>query len=177
MSDKHSTKEMPILNLNLGNTSRFEASRFLDTPETIRAFLAESMKANDPEVLMQAVAEVAKAKGVNKLAQDAGVNRESLYKALKGGTHTRYDTVMRLLLAVGVELTVKIADGVEASKPAPSRVASKASSRSAAKVRSAAGKVAAPAKAAAKAAVRHTSPDSPPTKPAAKKRVDTRASA
>lgn len=107
MSNQNKPEDMPILNLNLGNTSRFEASRFLDTPETISAFLAEAMKEHDPEVMMQAIAEVAKAQGVNRLAQNAGVNRESLYKALKGGTHVRYDTVMRLMLAVGVELTVK----------------------------------------------------------------------
>lgn len=107
MSNQNKPDDMPILNLNPGNTSRFEASRFLDTPETISAFLAEAMKEHDPEVMMQAIAEVAKAQGVNRLAQNAGVNRESLYKALKGGTHVRYDTVMRLMLAVGVELTVK----------------------------------------------------------------------
>jgi len=109
MSNQNKPEDMPILNLNLnlGNTSRFEASRFLDTPETISAFLAEAMKEHDPEVMMQAIAEVAKAQGVNRLAQSAGVNRESLYKALKGGTHVRFDTVMRLMLAVGVELTVK----------------------------------------------------------------------
>ncbi|WP_425518867.1 addiction module antidote protein [Pseudomonas lijiangensis] len=107
MSKQNKPEDMPILNMNLGNTSRFEASRFLDTPETISAFLAEAMKEHDPEVMMQAIAEVAKAQGVNRLAQNAGVNRESLYKALKGGTHVRYDTVMRLMLAVGVELTVK----------------------------------------------------------------------
>lgn len=107
MSNQNKPEDMPILNLNLGNTRRFEASRFLDTPETISAFLAEAMKEHDPEVMMQAIAEVAKAQGVNRLAQNAGVNRESLYKALKGGTHVRYDTVMRLMLAVGVELTVK----------------------------------------------------------------------
>lgn len=107
MSNQNKPDDMPILNLNPGNTSRFEASRFLDTPETISAFLAEAMKEHDPEVMMQAIAEVAKAQGVNRLAQNAGVNRESLYKALKGGSHVRYDTVMRLMLAVGVELTVK----------------------------------------------------------------------
>ncbi len=107
MSNQNKPEDMPILNLNLGNTSRFEASRFLDTPETISAFLAEAMKEHDPEVMMQAIAEVAKAQGVTRLAQNAGVNRESLYKALKGASHVRYDTVMRLMLAVGVELTVK----------------------------------------------------------------------
>lgn len=56
---------------------------------------------------MHAMGEVAKARGVNKLAQDAGVNRESLYKTFKGGSKTRFDTIQKLMLALGVELTVK----------------------------------------------------------------------
>ena len=48
----------------------------LDTPETISAFLADVMKENNPKILMQALGEVAKAHGVNKLAEDAGVNRK-----------------------------------------------------------------------------------------------------
>lgn len=56
---------------------------------------------------MKAIAEVAKAQGVNKVAQEAGVNRESLYKSLKGGAKTRFETVKKLLMAVGVELTVQ----------------------------------------------------------------------
>ncbi|MEN5303139.1 addiction module antidote protein [Pseudomonas sp. TWI628] len=88
-------------------TKRFEASRFLDSPETIAAFLAEAMKTNDAQILMHALGEVAKARGVNQFAQDAGVNRESLYKALKGGDKTRFATVQKLMLALGVELTVK----------------------------------------------------------------------
>jgi len=68
MSNQNKPEDMPILNLNLGNTSRFEASRFLDTPETISAFLFEAMKGHDPGVMMQAIAEVAKAQGLNRLA-------------------------------------------------------------------------------------------------------------
>ena len=113
MNDTDSHEEMPILDLDLSNTQRFEASRFLDSPETIAAFLAEALKTNDTHVLMHAMGEVAKARGVNKLAQDAGVNRESLYKTFKGGSKTRFDTIQKLMLALGVELTVKpLADPV-----------------------------------------------------------------
>lgn len=62
MSDKFTPEDMPILELDLSNTKRFEASRFLDSPETIAAFLAEAMKANDAQTLMHALGEVAKAK-------------------------------------------------------------------------------------------------------------------
>jgi probable addiction module antidote protein len=109
-------EEMPILNLNTSGTSLYEASRFLDSPETICAYLAESMKAQDSQTLMKALAEVVKAHGVNKVAQEAGVNRESLYKSLKGGAKTRFETVNKLLMAVGVELTVQ---PIAVNAPAP----------------------------------------------------------
>ena len=104
---KFNPEEMPILDLDTSGTSLYEASRFLDSPETISAYLTESMKAQNPQMLMKAIAEVAKAQGVNKVAQEAGVNRESLYKSLKGGAKIRFETVKKLLLAVGVELTVQ----------------------------------------------------------------------
>lgn len=106
------TDDMPILDLDLSGTSRFEASRYLDTPEVISAYLSEAMKANDPAHLMRALAEVAKANGVNQLAEAAGVNRESLYKTLKGdGEKTRFDTIQKLLTALGVEMSVKPMQG------------------------------------------------------------------
>lgn len=104
---KFDPEDMPILDLDPSKTGRYEASRFLDTPEVISAYLAESMRAQDPHLLMQALAEVAKARGVNKVAEDAGINRESLYKSFKGGAHTRFETINRLMRALGVELTVQ----------------------------------------------------------------------
>ena len=100
-------EDMPILDLDTSGTSVYEASRFLDSPEVISAYLAQSMKAQDPQIFMKALAEVAKAQGVNKVAEAAGVNRESLYKTLKGGSKTRYETIHKLMLALGVELTVQ----------------------------------------------------------------------
>lgn len=110
MSETFNPLDMPIMGLSAEasqKVSRFEASRYLDSPETISAFIAEALKANDASILMKSLAEVAKAHGVNQLAADAGVNRESLYKTLKGGEKTRFDTIQKLLHALGVELTVK----------------------------------------------------------------------
>jgi probable addiction module antidote protein len=173
---KFNPEDMPILDLNTSDTSRYEASRFLDSPEAISAYLAESMKANDPELLMQALSEVAKAQGVNKVARDAGVNRESLYKTFKGGVKTRFDTIRKLMEAVGVELTVqpiavkaaaaswsntqprvasKAAPAKPASRPtakAPVKAAAKAATKPRATTRHADGKVSkAPRKAEDKA--------------------------
>ena len=107
MSDKFNFEEMPILSLDTTGTTHYEASRFLDSPEAMAAYLAESLKTGDTEGLIHALAEVAKAKGVNKVAKDAGVNRESLYKVLKAGSKTRFETIRKLMTAIGVELTVQ----------------------------------------------------------------------
>lgn len=140
MSDKFNPEDMPVLSLNTTGTTRYEASRFLDSPEAIAAYLAESMKANDTESLIHALAEVAKAKGINKVAKDAGVNRESLYKVLKSGAKTRFETIRKLMTAIGVELTVQpIATLAVASKAAapragkPSVATTKPTAKSAAK--------------------------------------------
>lgn len=100
-------EDMPILDLDTSGTHVYEASRFLDSPEIISAYLAQSLKSQDSQILMKALAEVAKAQGVNKVAEAAGVNRESLYKTLKGGSKTRFETIKKLMLALGVELTVQ----------------------------------------------------------------------
>ena len=118
---KFKPEDMPILDLDTSGTSVYEASRFLDSPETISAYLAQSMKSQDPQVLMKALAEVAKAQGVNKVAESAGVNRESLYKTLKGGSKTRYETIQKLMLALGLELTVQPIAAVAVKKTASAR--------------------------------------------------------
>jgi probable addiction module antidote protein len=103
---KFNPEDMPILDLDMSGTSLYEASSYLDTPEIMAAYIAESMKSGD-SAFIHAVGQVAKAKGVNNLALEAGLNRESLYKLLKGGAKTRYETIRKLMAAIGLELTVR----------------------------------------------------------------------
>ncbi|SIQ11563.1 probable addiction module antidote protein [Rhizobium sp. RU20A] len=87
-------------------SSAFEISDYLDNDEMIAAFLSAALEDDDPDVFLSALGHVAKAKGMGDVARDAGLGRESLYKALKEGARPRYDTVMRVLSALGVRLTV-----------------------------------------------------------------------
>jgi probable addiction module antidote protein/putative addiction module killer protein len=82
----------------------FDAADYLDSEEVIAEYLNAALEDGNPDVFLQAVADVAKARGMAKLAKDAGLGRESLYKALAPGAKPRYDTVLKLLLALGVEL-------------------------------------------------------------------------
>lgn len=85
----------------------FDASEYLTNEATITEFLTASLEDPNPDVFLQALQEVAKARGMSKLARDAGMNRESLYKALAPGAKPRYDTVLKVMNALGVKLTAQ----------------------------------------------------------------------
>lgn len=80
----------------------FDAAHYLSDEESIAEFLNASIEIGDPAVLLNALATVARARSMTQLANDAGLGRESLYKALAPGAKPRYDTVMRLFDALGV---------------------------------------------------------------------------
>ena len=84
----------------------FDASDYLDDEETIAEYLRAALENPDPDAFLTAVRDLAKARGISRVAADAGLGRESLYKALRPGTHPRFDTVRRMLGALGVRLDV-----------------------------------------------------------------------
>ena len=84
----------------------FDASDYLDNEEVIAEYLTVALEDPDPDAFLMAVRDVAKVRGIATVASDAGLGRESLYKTLKPGSHPRFDTVRRLLDALGVKLDV-----------------------------------------------------------------------
>ena len=88
---------------------RFEASDFLKSEAAIEEFLAAAMEDPNPDVFLAALGEVAKVRGIAALAERSGLGRESLYKTLTPGAKPRYETICKLVDALGVKLTVKVA--------------------------------------------------------------------
>jgi probable addiction module antidote protein len=84
----------------------FDVSEYLDNEEMIAEYLSAALEDPNPEVFLLAVRNVAKARGIAKVAQDSGLGRESLYKALSPGAKPRYETVRKLMDALGLKLTV-----------------------------------------------------------------------
>ncbi len=82
----------------------FDAADYLDNEEVIAEYLNAALEDENPDVFLVAVSDVAKALGMAQLAKDTGLGRESLYKALAPGAKPRYDTVLKLVRALGVEL-------------------------------------------------------------------------
>ena len=81
----------------------FDASEYLDNEETIAEYLTAAMEDENPDVLLSALADVAKARGMARVARDAGLGRESLYKALAPGSHPRHETIAAVMRALGVK--------------------------------------------------------------------------
>jgi probable addiction module antidote protein len=88
------------------NLAPFDASDYLDSEEVIAEYLTVALEDPDPDAFLMAVRDVAKARGIATIAENAGLGRESLYKALRPGAQPRFDTVRRLLDALGVLLGV-----------------------------------------------------------------------
>jgi probable addiction module antidote protein len=83
----------------------FDASRYLDNDEAIAEYMTAVLEENDTDLLILALADVARAKGMAQVAKDAGLGRESLYKALSPGAKPRFETVMKVARALGVKFT------------------------------------------------------------------------
>lgn len=86
-------------------TATFDAADYLNDEETIAEYLTAALEDPNPDVFLAAVRDVARARGMAQLAKDAGLGRESLYKALTLGAKPRYDTVLKLLHALGVKIS------------------------------------------------------------------------
>ena len=95
----------------------FDVSDYLDNDEMIAEYLTAAAEDDNPDVLLLALANVAKAHGMAKVAKAAGLGRESLYKALAPGSHPRFETIVAVLRALGVTVVVR------GSKPAGCRSA------------------------------------------------------
>jgi len=86
-------------------TTAFDAADYLSDEETIAEYLTAALDDPNPDVFLAAIRDVARARGMAQLAKDAGLGRESLYKALSPGAKPRYDTVLKLLHALGVKIS------------------------------------------------------------------------
>ncbi len=88
-------------------TVPFDASKYLDDDESIAEFLSAILEEHDPGLLAAALGDVARARGMTEIAKASGLSREALYKALRPDADPRFDTISRVLTALGVKLTAQ----------------------------------------------------------------------
>jgi probable addiction module antidote protein len=87
----------------------FDAARYLTDDAAIAEYITAVLEADDPDLLLLALGDVARARGMAQVAEDSGLGRESLYKALAPGAKPRFDTVLKVARALGVKLTARAA--------------------------------------------------------------------
>jgi len=87
-------------------TTKYDIAEHLRTPEEMAAYLEACLEeANgDAAFIAKALGDIARAKGMTQVARDAGLSRESLYKALSGERSPGLDTVLKVLHALGLKL-------------------------------------------------------------------------
>ena len=85
----------------------FDMADYLDNDEAVAEYLLQVLTDGDDSELAHALGHIAKARGMTQIAKDAGIGRESLYKALRANAHPRFDTISRVCKALGVKLVAQ----------------------------------------------------------------------
>ena len=88
-------------------TTRFDAADYLDSKERQVAYITAALETGDADFVRDALGIVARARGMSGIAKNAGLNRESLYKALGENGNPEFATVLRIVRALGLTLSVR----------------------------------------------------------------------
>lgn len=97
----------------------WDASEHLDSEEMIFAYINAAFEEGDPALVAAALGDVARARGMTQIAKLAGVSRESLYKALSADGNPEFATIMKVMKALGLHVSVEPAE----DKPADCEMA------------------------------------------------------
>ena len=87
-------------------TTRYDVAEHLRTPEEMAAYLEACLAEADGDTafVVKALGDIARAKGMSRVARDAGLSRESLYRALSGERSPGFDTILKVMGALGLKL-------------------------------------------------------------------------
>ncbi len=88
-------------------TVPFDPAEYLTTPRALAIYMSEALETGDPAYIMHALGVVARAKGMAEIARRTGLGRESLYKALREDGNPAFDTVIKVMRALGLSMAAK----------------------------------------------------------------------
>ena len=88
-------------------TTKFDITDYLDSEEMIAEYLNTVLEDGDSSDLIVAIGHIAKAIGMSKIAEQTGMSRPSLYKALSDGAKPQFGTIMKVLKAIGGQINVR----------------------------------------------------------------------
>lgn len=85
-------------------TQPWDPAHHLNTKEDMAAYLEAALEDGDPALVTAALGDIARSKGMTQIAQETGLGRESLYKALSSEGNPEFATVLRVIQALGLRL-------------------------------------------------------------------------
>ena len=97
------------LKMATNNRSKFDIAEYLEDDVMIVEYLNTILEEGDAEDIKAALGHVAKAQGMSKIAEETGLSRPSLYKALSHGSKPQFDTILKVLRAIGGNLNIPTA--------------------------------------------------------------------
>jgi probable addiction module antidote protein len=91
-------------------TAPYDVAEFLETPEEMAAYLEACIQESDGDAafIAKALGDIARAKGMTQVARETGLSRESLYKALSGDRSPSFDTILKVVSALGLQLSASV---------------------------------------------------------------------
>jgi probable addiction module antidote protein len=94
-------------------TAPYDVAEFLETPEEMAAYLEACIQESDGDAafIARALGDIARAKGMTQVARESGLSRESLYKALSGDRSPNFDTILKVISALGLQLSASVKEG------------------------------------------------------------------
>ncbi len=88
--------------------TNFDIAQYLDNKEVIAEYLSQILADGDMDELLEALGNIAKAKGMSQIASETGLGRESLYKTFHKGTKPKFDTIIKVMQSFGLRMQVSV---------------------------------------------------------------------
>jgi probable addiction module antidote protein len=82
----------------------YDAGEYLETDADMAAYLQAALEEGDPALVIHALGNIARARGMSQIARETGLRRESLYKALSPEGNPEFATVLKVVQALGIKL-------------------------------------------------------------------------
>jgi probable addiction module antidote protein len=87
-------------------TYPYDSAEYLPSSDAIHAYMEEALETDDSAFIAKALGTIARARGMSQIAKKAGLSRESLYKSLSKEGNPEFDTVIRVMQALGLRFSV-----------------------------------------------------------------------
>lgn len=89
-------------------TRAYDSADYIDTPEAVVAFLDAALEDGDPKIIAATLGDIARSRGMAIIAERTGLAREALYKSLSAEGNPRLTTLLGVLKAMGLRLSVTL---------------------------------------------------------------------